>query len=69
MKVLAERVLEFPLPVFPDQNITLIYGGEDLLTKTVDREMSITKLVIFDVEESDGLGGTGIGGAFIEEER
>ena len=38
----------------------------EILRDIIDRKMILTKAVTFDVEESDGLDGVGIGGAFIE---
>jgi len=67
MKVIAERFFDVPLTVSPDMTLQLIHCGVVVLEKTIDRWMEITKVVILEFEESDGLGGVGIGGAFIEE--
>ena len=59
-----------PIYVEPGDSLILSEetGGEEreILRDEVGRKMIITKAVTFDVEGSDGLGGTGIGGAFIE---
>ena len=60
-----------PIYVEPGDELTLAEktGGEEreILMDIIDRKMVLTKAVTFDVEGSDGLGGIGIGGAFIEE--
>ena len=62
-----------PIYVEPGDELTLAEknGGieREILTDIIDRKMIITKAVTFDIEESDDLGGTGIGGAFIEEKQ
>ena len=62
-----------PIYVEPGDGLILSEetGGKEreILRDEVGRKMIITKAVTFDVEGSDGLGGTGIGGAFIEGKR
>ena len=43
-------------------------GGElkTVLESTIDREMTIDEVASFYVEQDDGFGKTGIGGAFLE---
>ena len=62
-----------PIYVEPGDSLTLSEETEgeerEILEDEIDRKMIITKAVTFDIEESDDLGGTGIGGAFIEEKQ
>lgn len=81
MKIRTESKFGCPITVQPGDTIALhhqrdyIFKGEIIRTETtkvleseIKSKRVFTKGVIFDIEESDGLGGTGIGGAFIQEE-
>lgn len=81
MKIKTETKLGLPLNVDSGDTISLDYVeqyvakdgtivGENripVLKDEIKVPMKLTKGVIFDVEESDNLGGIGIGGAFIQE--
>jgi len=72
-----------PITVYPQDTVTLYYdtafihrdGREELiehkkvLESSIDKEMTLTEGVIFEVESGDFAGAkSGIGGAFLESE-
>jgi len=82
MKVKAETHIPMPINVSPEDTITLEYRKQyydletgkviaenriPVLEEKIEKEMTLTKGIVLEFEESDGLGGIGIGGAFIQE--
>lgn len=68
MKILAKTKFGQPVEIRPTDSVHLIWHEQTVLVQEMDRFITITGAVIFEIEPGDIPGvKDGVGGAFIEE--
>ncbi len=68
MKIRTRKKIN-PIHVRARDKVTLLNGGEKVLSSKIGRSMTLDEVGIFDVEEGDFKGAKGgIGGAFLTAE-